>query len=259
MDDGVCPGTCNSGYRRAWQAYDAACDQWVAAEEAHAAWRRANSTDPVTAGEEPERSERPEEPAVKPWWGEPIFCQRCAAQIRSALASLDDLASLRLLLADGYQTPGDALGERVRSTKTAPTASPGYDDLEELIGWLRDWETAYRDSQGWHHPPYRGRDAPALTSAVAWMLARLDRVLAHPDIGPEFGREVLGWHHRLQQATKTRPPMTHKPLPCPRCKRRSLFAHDDETVRCSNIDCNRVMSKREYEEYEDEADRQVSA
>lgn len=263
MSDLICPGACNNGFRRAREAHAKAVDEWALAEAVHAAWRRTVAQHGAdAAGLEPERWGQPEEPTIRPWPGDPIWCAKCTASIRRALTDLDELMSLRLLHTDGYQVPGDPLGEKVRkSSSEAPSLSPGQDELDELVDWLNEWEQALRDTQNWGTIPYRGVAAPALTSAVGWLLPRLDVMLAHPDLAEGFGKGVFMQHARLQSTTRTRAPMRHKPLPCPRCRRRSLFLHDDETVRCNgrDPDCGKIMSKKEYSEYEDAADQQVAS
>ena len=262
VDELICCGPCNNGYRRAHAVYAAALSEWQAAVAAQQAWAARVAQDGLeAAGEEPVPPEHPTESDIRPWRGDPIWCSKCAASVRRQLADLDELMSLRLLHADGYQVPGDPLGERVhRSKGEPPSASPAQDELDELLEWLNSWEQALRDTQpGWGTIPYRGVAAPALTSAVAWLLPRLDVMLAHPDLAEEFGRGVYVQHARLQATTRTRPPLRHKPLPCPRCHHRSLFLHDDETVRChGNEDhCGKIMSAKEYQEYEHEADNAV--
>lgn len=261
MSERICCGPCNNGYRRARDAHAKAMDEWIAAEDAHEQWCK-QAVQGQAEGPEPERSEQPAEPTIEPWFGDPIWCPKCSGSIRRLLADLDDLMSLRLLHADGYQTPGDPLGEKTRKTKGDTTASPSpaQDELDELVEWLNEWEQALRDTQrGWGTVPYRGVAAPALTSAIGWLLPRLDTMLAHPELGEDFGRGVLMQHSRLQALTRTRPPMRHKPLPCPRCHRRSLFLHDDETIRCHGNDdqCGKIMSAKEYAELEAEADGSV--
>lgn len=261
MPDIICPGNCNKQYRRVMDAYQDAIAEWERDEQTHAEWRRTAGTHGTeAAGPEPARYERPDPPTINPWAGEPIWCRKCSASIRRCLTSLDELMSLRLTMTDGYEAPGQSLTDKIRKVSTEPASpSPGQDDLDELIDWLREWEQAYRESQGWGHIPYRGKAAPSLTSSVAWLLPRLDGILAHPDLAEGFGKGIFIQHSRLESMTRTRPPMRHKPLPCPRCRRRSLFLQDDGNVHCNNEDCRRVMSEREYKEYEDEADQQVAS
>lgn len=260
----MCPGKCNNPWRRARAAFEAAWQVWSEADAAYpkvlADWRAAVAeAGEDKAGPRPERPEPPDPPRYDPRPGSPIWCDSCTASIRRCLADLDELASLRLTMTDGFQAPGQALSDRVVSTKTRPSPSPGHDDLDDLLHWLTDWEAAYRDTQGWPRAPYRGVSAPALTSVIAWMVQRLDAVLRHPDLAVDFGCEVFLEHAKLQALTSTRPPVRNKPLPCPRCKRTSLFLHDDRYVRCAREDCGRVLSENDYAEYEAEAAQQVAS
>ena len=238
-------------------AHAIAVADWQAGEQAVAealtAWRRDGETGPrppATYGP------RPEPPDVRPALGVPLWCPRCTAVIRACLAELDELIPLRLHQADGYGTPSDYSTTRVqRSNEAPPSPSPGHDDLDEVLDWLREWETAYRDTLGWPSPPPRGTSAHALTSTTVWLLARLDRILAHPEIGEPFGVGVQWWHRRLESATSTRPPLRRKPVPCRRCGRNSLYFHDDAsrpTVRChADADtCGLIMTVGEYDEYQ---------
>ncbi|MEV5710132.1 hypothetical protein [Actinoallomurus sp. NPDC052274] len=261
----ICPGRCNNRYRRAVAAHDAALADWQAAEKKHA--QRVAEWELVThrrgadaAGPRPRAThgERPEPPNIRPALGAPIWCGECVAAIRANLAELDDLVPLRLEHSDGYQAPGDFSAERVsRSHDEASSPSPGHDDLDELLEWLRVWEAAYRTSQHSPTAPRRGVSAHALTSATAWLLARLDHMLTHPDIGQPFGVGVQWWHRRLQTLTKTKPPLSRKPIPCRRCGRHSLYYHDDPTrptVRChaDQDKCGLIMTVTEYDEYQAE-------
>lgn len=261
MIEEICVGGCNRRYRDAWKAYEQAVAEWQESEETcperYDAWQVAVAQEGEdAAGPPPERLERPTEPDIRPRWGEPIWCASCSATIRRCLADLDELMSLRVTMADGYESLGHSRAERVRSSKEAASASPGQDDLDDAVRWLVGWENAYRATQDWPIAPYRGVNAPALTSTLAWLQPRLDAILAHPDIASDFGHEVLREHSRLQALTSTKPPMRHKPLPCPRCGRLSLFRFDDETIRCRNEedDCGRIMTPKEYAEYEEEPD-----
>lgn len=264
MTEQVCPGRCNAGYRKVKALYDQAVADWHAAEQDFprrlAEWRQAAAElGDEAAGPPPAHIDRPEPPNARPWYGEPVWCRRCTATIRRCLAELDDLMALRIMSSDGYQVPGAPLAERVKKSQGDPSPSPGHDDLDELVEWLRSWEAVYRDARGWTTVPYRGKAAPALTEGVAWLLAHLDGILAYPDHAEPFGQGVVMQHARLQLTTRTRPPLQHKPLPCPRCKHRSLFLHDDETIRCSRSDeCGKIMTAREYAELEDEAAREIA-
>jgi len=246
MIEQPCPGPCNRRWRETHEAFEKALDAWYVAAE----------VDPDAAGEPPE------EPDTNPRSGEPIWCPACTASVRRCLYDIDEQMALRLIMTDGYEVGCERRTERVQSSRAPASPSPGQDDLDDVVRWLRSWEDTYRGTQDWPTAPYRGVASPALTATIAWLGGHLDAILAHPDLSTEFGREVLREHSRLQRLTSTRPPMKHKPLPCPRCKRRSLFLHDDETVRCQSsesVDCGRIMTAKEYGEYEDEATGQQAA
>ena len=255
----ICPGRCNNRYRRALDAYETAVADWQAAEQAAAAalflWRQDGAGGPCPIQE---HGPRPAPPDLRAALGAPLWCGRCAAAIRVSLAELDEVVPLRLHQADGYGTPADYSAARVhRSRDAPPSPSPGHDDLDEVLDWLRDWEAAYRESLGWPSPPPRGTSAHALTATTVWLLAHLDRILAHPEIGEPFGAGVQWWHARLQSATSTRPPLRRKPVPCRRCDRYSLYHHDDAarpTVRChADADaCGLIMTVAEYDAYQAE-------
>lgn len=263
----ICVGRCNNGYRKAMAAYDKALTEWADAEETYpkrlAEWENlAAEVGEHAAGPAPERTERPIPPNTRPWYGEPAWCRSCTGAIRRCLSDLDELMSLRLVMTDGYEQPGAA--ERVNGSKEPRSPSPAQDDLDDVVRWLVGWENTYRGAQTpvWPMAPYRGVAAPALTSTVAWMLTHLDGILMNADFAAEFGGEILQEHARLQRLTSTRPPMKHKPLVCPRCQRLSLFLHDDETIRCrpsEAVDCGRIMTAREYAQYEEESMRQKEA
>lgn len=241
MDD-ACVGPCNNRARRVWAAYDRAWQQWDQADHGT-------------------RGEPPKEPGVPIGYGRP-WCAACTTMIRAYLANLDDLMSLRLTMADGYQAPAPT-GERVRSSREQPSPSPAQDDLDALVRWLREQENAYRESQGWGSAPYRGVDAPALTGGLWWLGKQLDRMLQVEAVSETFGKGVLFWHRVLQAKTSTKPPLSLKPLPCPHCQRRSLYRHAaDESVRCrssTTVVCGAIMTLKEYTEYAEEADQQVIA
>ncbi|GGK61585.1 hypothetical protein Sme01_03340 [Sphaerisporangium melleum] len=248
MSEHICPGRCNSRFRDEWDAYHRAVDVWQAVLEARA--KRLADNPHADLGTEPER---PAEPTRRPWTGEPLWCGNDAAAVRSALADLDELMALHLAAGDGYGT-GSAQ-ERVSSSPEPASPSPKHDDQDELLEWLAVWEQSYRESQGWPAKPYRGVSAPALTSAVAWLTGHLDAILAHPDLAEGFGTGVLGWHSRLEAATKTRvkPRWMPRDLRCHQCHAKTLAQLEGEDrVECRNPSCGEarggpvVMTLDEY-------------
>lgn len=243
MSDRVCPGKCNSrprrehdDYARALAAWQAEMADWGAARDEH------RGVEPV----------RPTEPSCRWMAGAPHWCLSDASAVRSALADLDEQMALRLLAGDGHGSLN--LAERVSSSPEPGSPSPAHDDLDELIRWLREWERAYRESQSWPTAPHRGEAAPALTSAVGWLLAHLDAILAHPDHAEGFGIGVLYWHNRLTTAAKTRPRRISKQLRCPQCHLATLSqVEGEDRIECRNRDCGGdrggpvVMTVDEYE------------
>ena len=82
-----CPGQCNSGYRKARQAFDEALALY----------------DPLDSSQS-----RPIPPDIQPWPGDPFWCGRCSSRIRSCLSELDDAAAIMLASADGHRPQGPA-------------------------------------------------------------------------------------------------------------------------------------------------------
>lgn len=243
MSDEVCPGKCNARNRRELADYDRAVTGWQAGM---ATWMKA-----LKDGRGPEPV-KPAEPSLRWMPGSPLWCLQDAGSIRQALADLDEQTALHLLAADGHGSLN--LRERVTSSPEPATPSPAHDQLDELVRWLRDWEAAYRDSQGWPTAPCRGESAPALTSCVAWLSAHLDGILAHPDLAVDFGAGVLSWHSEITAAARTKPRRISKQMRCPQCHLATLSQLEGEDrIECRNRDCGadrggpKVMTAAEYE------------
>lgn len=243
MSDNVCTGRCNARPRREAEDYARALTAW---QSDMAAWTNA---EPEVRGPEPAR---PAEPASRWMAGAPFWCLADAAEIRAALADLDQQMTLRLQAGDGHR--GLDLNERVSSSPEPASPSPAHDQLDELVRWLRDWQNAYWTSQGWPTPTYRGESAPALTAVSAMLGAHLTGILAHPDYAVGFGTGVLSWHRELTAAAKTRPRRVSKQMRCPQCHLATLSQMEGEDlIECRNRDCgaNRggptVMTVAEYE------------
>jgi hypothetical protein len=238
--EGACVGPCNHSSREAWRTYHRArVDHADAMNAWHAQGRR---------GDAPQA---PQEPDVRFWDGSPLVCEKDKARIRAALTDLDEVTTLRLLHADGFETRGQ--NERVSGSTEPSSPSNAYDDLNELVRWLRAQETAYRQTQGWPAPPYRGESSPALTGAVAWLTAHLEEILALPALAAEFTAGVLKRHAQMQGAARARPRRVSKPLRCPRCHLATLSQEEgSELVECRNRSCGQdgagpvSMTEREY-------------
>ncbi|MDH2424775.1 hypothetical protein [Sphaerisporangium sp. TRM90804] len=250
MSERACVGNCNRRVRAEQDAHSEAIDAWHAHQLARA--------EAIDAGQDPDEDPGPEtdppaEPTLRPYAGNPIWCLTDAAAVRSALVDLDEKMTLHLLAGDGHGSLN--FQDRVSGSAEPGSPSPAHDDQDELVRWLREWEHAFRESQGWPAAPYRGESAPALTSAVAWLTAHLDGILSHPDLAEDFGNGVLRWHARLEAATKTRvrPRWIPRDLRCYQCHAKTLAQLEGEDrVECRNPSCgeNRggpvVMTLDEY-------------
>lgn len=197
------------------------------------------------------RPQRPLPPEVGFTPGVPVFCGRCVAAIRRALADLDDLAALLESWSDGHR--GAASGERTSSRRTtAGSPSPIADTLDEMYQMLARVESDWRDAHE-HLPPRPHRAGPeARPRTIAWLLGQLDAILAHPG-SVRFGKGVLGWQAKLQALAKSDPVVRRRPaVPCPRCDRRALRTRDDGYTQCGK--CGRLLDEAEYDELAEAAE-----
>lgn len=227
-----CPGSCNSRYWKAWDAYDDA----VAAYD---------PLDPATS--------RPVQPDVR--WrsvGTPVWCSDCTARIRHELHSIDDLTGLLLRQADGYESSPRT--EKVGGSPVPGSPSPAADTLDELDRLLSMWEKGYRDLMGWGSPPRRGGHADRRTTSISWLLAHLDDGVSgilRSAYALEFGRDVLDWQRALARDVKGEPPPGKRlPLRCPQpggCGFLTLVRKGAGRVECANPGCARSMSWEQYQ------------
>ncbi|WP_304452886.1 hypothetical protein [Nocardiopsis sp. YSL2] len=244
-----CEGPCNRGARQARYDYEDAVNAWQAAITD---WEAAN---PDTRGDRPER---PAEPDIEWVSGDPVWCGRCRGAIRVALADLENLAALVAAESDGHRGRGDD-SDRVRASKSAPSPSPAADTLDELYGFLATTEADWREAREYGPRPERSRGAAARTVVIAWLREHLDDILNNHGSAP-FGIGVLRWQRVLQHLAKARPPGRRKPVPCPRCDRRTLVHEEDrDLIRCENPSCGRVMTTTDYDAHVAEQGKQVTS
>jgi hypothetical protein len=227
VSEQACPGSCNSRFRREQAAYKAALTAWAAAMAARA------EGDPELP--------RPLPPGTRAWPGNP-WCGRCQGVLRAQLAELDDLAALLAAIPDLSAPPEEA---RVSGSRDTPSPSPSMDDLDELAGWLRDWQSAL---QGSDPPARRGYLATAVTTGVHWLALHFDPLITHPDLAADFGGELRQWHRTLSAKAKAGTGIKHMKKPCPRCRNYTLWRADgDRYVKCADRDCGRMLSLEEFE------------
>lgn len=245
-----CPGPCNAKARKARADHETALGLW---EKAVAGWQRAHAcwldqvaeVGPDNAIREPVRPRRPPEPDITPTVGDPVWCRRCAALVRRALADLDDLAAILDTWSDGHR--GRTSGEKTSTRRTdAPSPSPIADTLDELYAALTQVEDQWRDARGYSSRPQRGRNGHARMSSVSWLLSQFDDILCHP-ASEQFGKATLSWQKRLQGLTRSEPIRRQRPGRCTRCPTptRALWTRDDGYTECGV--CGRLYSEEEYE------------
>jgi hypothetical protein len=206
---------------------------WVEQMAAHAA-------DPGS-GPEPQK---PAEPLLRPWIGEPVWCGRCATGIHRELSELDDLIAMLLAVPDLRGDPGQA--GKVSGTRGHRSPSPYADDADELAGWARAWESAVR---GTDPAPRRGYLASELTATLGWLTAHFEPLIANADLAEDFGSEIRAWHKTLAAKGRAGTGKHHKGRPCPRCTLYTLWWEEGaDYVTCANIDCQRLLSLTEYDD-----------
>jgi hypothetical protein len=222
-----CPGPCNAAHRKAEEAYRAAV---------------AGHMNRVLGGED---SDPPQPHTLRPEPGQPVWCRRCASIIRACLAELDDLTAI--LEAEVAGKRGQA-GDKVSGSAGSPSPAPKADDVDEILTTLEEWEQAYRDLRQWPARPLRGRTAPRGIGCVSWLTRHLDGILGSP-MAVDFGAEILRLHRMAQEASRTSPDTVRKPIPCPRCNRRSLIHKGgDKHVKCEVDTCGRLLTLQEYDD-----------
>jgi hypothetical protein len=227
MPDVDCIGPCNARARREQAAFKAALAGW---DQAMAERAEGDPGPP-----------RPVPPDIRPWPGNP-WCPRCQGALRAQLAELDDLAPLLAAIPD-LSAPSEEA--RVSGSRETASPSPAMDDLDELAGWLRDWQTAL---QGTDPLARRGYLATAITTTVHWLALHFDSLIVHPDLAADFGTELRQWHRSLTAKAKAGTGLKHMNKACPRCRSFTLWRTDGEMyVKCADRDCQRYLTLSEYE------------
>lgn len=228
----ACPGSCNRSAREAIALHDAALAKYDAGLEALA------DGDPVPGP--------PEQPEVRLWPGEPVWCGKCAAKIRMRLAELDELAASMASLPPGVR-PASRHRENVRVATSRAHRSPspaGGDDLEYLRWWLLSWESAYRDWNGWKPAPPRGVMSTVITAACQWLGTRLDLILQW-EFAYDFGIETILLHAQVSAVANAAAEYQHVTDPCPGCHRYLLFQKAGDCIECHYEDCGLLFTPDE--------------
>jgi hypothetical protein len=234
--DGMCPGSCNTTYRRKHALFEAAVAEYARTLETRAL------NDPIP--------EPPRAPDISPWYGNPVWCGKCSSSIREQLAELDDLAALVGAIPPLARPVED--GPKITGTRSAPSASARMDDLEDLNSWLRGWESVARKEDD--PRPRRGLLAKESTTLTAWLYHHYDVLITDEDAAGDFGQEIRRWHRDLSRRAAAGQIRRHQKRPCPRCNLYTLWLTiGEEYIRCVNEDCRRVLSRPEYDALADAA------
>ncbi|MGH3272349.1 MAG: hypothetical protein ACRDN1_25285 [Trebonia sp.] len=229
MSPQPCPGSCNSRFHKAWDAY----------ERELAAY---DPLDPHTS-----RPEQPDDTLIREY-GNPVWCTEHTSAIRLALAQLDDLACIYAASADGHRS--QPATQRVGGSTLVLSQSEAHDQLDELTSAITGWEHAYRDHMRWAAPPPRGDLATVQTSCINWLSRQLDGILASP-LAADFGREVLEWKPLVAARAKAGQRTLLLEARCPghQCGQRMLtWKEGTDRVECANRDCLHIMTKTAYDE-----------
>lgn len=182
---------------------------------------------------------------------DPTWCPSCKAAIRRKLTALDYQAAMLAFRIDGF---GEKPESPSRVSGSRPSPSPAANYIDELTGWLWDWEDIAR-KEVFHLPAsmHFGYLPEIRSAVIAWLAERLDGILAG-EYTAAFGQEVIDRHRELLKLNKALPPRTGL-VPCPRCGRKLAWLDGRDGLQCSG--CNRTMDAAEYEAEVNAARRQL--
>lgn len=235
--DHLCAGACMNGYRRKVRAFEHALASYhhdLATWYAPLLW-------PVEPGE-------PRLPY--PVHGAPVYCSDCAYAIKAQLSKLDGAACVYLRESDGFRGQTDEA--KVSGSAESRSPSPTVDDLDDLDAWLRSWKGAYL---GVDSIARQGGLSDSISLGTAWLVVRAERILAHPPMASDFGKEVEEWHAKLIRYDPSDVVVERlKGVRCPACKGLTLERKvGEDKVTCRMPTCERVLKLSEYRDLADEA------
>lgn len=225
-----CPGICNTAWRRAETAYQTALDVYIARRE---------------LGAEP--AEPPAYPDISPDKGDPIWCPGCQTSIRAGIDRLPRLAAAVAVRVDG-RLVAQLRAERVGTPGGSPSGSPAFDTFDEIVQFACSWEDAVRALLGHQPAPLASwtNRGPALTAAARYLAGWHVQVLAHDDIGHEFGRELLSLVRRAERTAGLDRSVTRWRAPCRRCDNPGYQQENgSEYVECRH--CHDRMTLEHYD------------
>ncbi|MBP2704431.1 hypothetical protein JOL79_11460 [Microbispora sp. RL4-1S] len=243
---GACHGGCNHRNRTTLAAYRQAVEDHADAVDA---WYR--------NGEHGQPPAEPDQPSLRWYPGNPLFCGRDIAAARRSLLELDPQAAQLSAASDGHRGTGTADG-KVSGSKTTPSVSPVADILDRLLGDLFDTEDEWRQLRGYapRPPATRGpRGSHPRSKTIGWLAEHLADILAHPDF-LELPRTIYRWERVLRHLNKDQRPSPSSPIRCPRpsCGERRI-TWDDEHHYYTCGACGQIIYEHEHDQYEhDQAD-----
>lgn len=236
----ACLGPCNKRYHRAWNTHDQNITTW---QTAHDAWQQAREAHPHNVEPEPQP---PLEPTIRPWLGDPHWCETCTATVRRAITEIDQLANILGAWSDGHR--GVASGQAISHRRAdAGSPSPIALTLDELYAVVVAVEDGWRDRCG--YPAVRrgtGRGPDMRSRALGFVALHLDSLLA-TSMYRDLGTQLLTWERLLQALTKSEPFVRARPGRCPgaSCHRIGQLYIEDGKTACRA--CGHCVSEEDYQ------------
>lgn len=200
---------------------------------------------------------------LQPRDGNPIWCPPCTTAIRGALADMPELTVRLQLEADSGTSA--ALREHVSGSKERALHEhqTAVFLIEEIAGWLGDWEDTIRADRELDAPRVLGIGHPRTIANAAGFLPRhltwlLTKHPGNPDAATGFGLELLLLHRRAQTVVHAEDaePVRCAGVACPDCDHKALEHEVDRDtgvvtgyIRCRKCRPVLRMTPQEYERW----------
>lgn len=216
----ICPGRCNTAYRRA------------------------------------EVVGTPHE--LVPHWGQPVHCVSCRNRARDQLLDLPELVAAVWLEAV-HGSPGPKVGTVGRSASEPPWPGQASRLLtDHIVGGLLDLEDDIRTLRHLHARRIGRTEGASVTSATRFLDTHLDWALTHHPLADEIhdrlsgnpASQIAGWHRAALRFTSRDRRVVHHRVPCPRCELLSLVREDgDDYIACRNPECGLLLTPAEFAQH----------
>jgi hypothetical protein len=218
----VCPGSCNT------------------------AWRRAEAALAETGTEH----------ALTPNWGRPAHCDGCTTRTRHQLAALPELlAAVHLEALHGTRVKTSGTIGRIHNPAWPGEAARMLTDL--IGGGLADLADDVAHLRRLT-PPGAVGEARRINKAAALLLAHWDWAVQHHPCAAELwerdsanpGAQAAGWYRIALRFTRRDRLREQLIAPCPHCHLRTLARDDgDQWIECRNPLCGLLLSGSEYRQH----------